>query len=680
MFDSLVDPFINPTLSLSEQMIALVKFAHISCALFLKHDGDFFPHQLYGDLQCMVKNMIFKIAHSKVLNPMLKVFLCLLGDDVLEILFGRSRMIGGHSPNHAVDELRQPVVHGAFAWFALGMLIIFLLATGKANSPLECYNTGVTQAKAVLAKYGCDIDFAARFSKDGFDLMRPNGGKYPGLSKEVDRSLGDVSDSPATELVVSVATNESLVPADILAYNAKLALASEEAARTDSEAHSVWIDLTEDGQKKAHKKTILRTLMDPTFDINDGKSHDRLLRVRYYSIGGDSWDRTASTVYSKSNTDDHMLKIHGLFASLILSLVPFDESHSSSGRISWAWITQYVAFESAKAKQASTSEVASRMRHLSVTIDGRLVLPLMSSDLRQMTLEEILNVPRPADTDSEKTWVFTNEQLEVFGRILDERVTEDAVRVKIPVYGVVKDGRYPYEATIEDATTQTTEKISHCFSSIIPPAPKDGRRPCTVCLKNVAGPDRQNHMGRHILLSQRGVAEPEVVMHVNGPGVFCRYHKHSTHSQVAKDYPCGFCGKHMSENGCTITIASGKKASSSCSEGYPFQVTAALKRSLAKPSTNAPLRCSLCTETHWKYNMPRHLEDRHPSWKVSVPLPDRTILSTAISISQEEGSNETSRVTSGEHESELETRVGGPHSDPKPYASDKICTFGGCSG
>ncbi|KAK7036974.1 hypothetical protein R3P38DRAFT_2516743, partial [Favolaschia claudopus] len=118
---------------------------------------------------------------------------------------------------------------------------------------------------------------------------------------------------------------------------------------------------------------------------------------------------------------------------------------------------------------------------------------------------------------------------------------------------------------------------------------------CTVCLKNVAGPDRQNHMGRHILLSQRGVVEPEVVMQVNG---------------VAKDYPCGFCGKHMSENGCNITIASGKKASSSCPEGYPFQVTAALKSSQAKPSTNAPLKCSLCTETHWKYNMPRHLEDR----------------------------------------------------------------------
>jgi hypothetical protein len=104
---TLIEPFITPTLSLSDQIVSLVKFAHIACALFVKHDGDFLSHQLYGDLQAMVKNAIFKVAHSKVLNPLLKVFLCLLGDDVLEILFGKSRMIGRHSPNMAIDELRQ---------------------------------------------------------------------------------------------------------------------------------------------------------------------------------------------------------------------------------------------------------------------------------------------------------------------------------------------------------------------------------------------------------------------------------------------------------------------------------------------------------------------------------------------------------------------------------------------
>ncbi|KAJ7800850.1 hypothetical protein B0H13DRAFT_2390241 [Mycena leptocephala] len=383
MFDALVDPFINPTLSLSEQMVQLVKFAHMACALFVKHNGDFFSHQLYGDLQCMVKNMIFKIAHTKVLNPLLKVFLCLLGDDVLETLFGRSRMIGGHSPNHAIDELRQRFCS------VLRMDKIFLKypylerrarrlqlvrsrdvdhlsprqwegdITAASCNIRACYTAGVDLAKSILAKYGCDMDFTARFAKEGFDLMRPKGGKYPGLSKDVDRSLIDAS---TTESSSSSATNDSLEAADILAFNAEIALAAEKAARAKSDAdaapegHSIWINLTEDGRKKAHKKTILRTFMDPTFDINDGKRHDRLLRVRYYSIGGDRslrniglFQQTKVSLAILQCTGIKIINTHPItyleaaptaeislpdsryeITGQILSLVPFDESLDSS--------------------------------------------------------------------------------------------------------------------------------------------------------------------------------------------------------------------------------------------------------------------------------------------------------------------------------------------------------------
>ncbi|KAF7328555.1 hypothetical protein MVEN_02543200 [Mycena venus] len=657
MFHALIDPFINPTLSLSEQMIQLVKFAHMACALFVKHDGDF-SHQLYGDLQCMVKSMIFKIVHSKVLNPLLKVFLCLLGDDVLETLFGRSRMVGGHSPNHAIDELRHRFcsalrmdkIFQKYPWLERRPRHLQLIRSRDVDhlSPRQwegdltagsvdiraCYLAGVSLARGILAKFGCDMDFTARFAPDDVDLMRPNGGKCPGLSKEVDRSLVDAS-TAATESLSSSASNESLKPADILAFNAKVALATEKAAHTEldaranPEAHSIWINLTEDGQKKAHKKTILRT------------SHDRLLRVRYFSTGGDSWDRTASAAYSKSTADDHLFKIQGLFATLvcfntaqvslailqckdikivnthpikyleaaptaeislpdtryeisgqILSLVPYDESHDSSGKISWAWAAQFVAFESPKSKQASTTDVPARMRHLSVTVDGRLVLPLTTADLKQVTLEEILNISRSTDTESEseKTWVFSNSQLEAMGTALVERVQEEEVRLKIPVYGVVKE-----------VTIGTTKSILHSFNAVTAPAAKDNRRPCCICQKNVAGPDRQNHMGKHILFAQRGVVEAN-----------------DTVAEVSKKFPCGFCGKEMSDRGCTISIVSGK-AISSCPERYQFQVKAALKSSSTKPCTNAPLKCSLCPETHWKYNMLQHLQERHPTWQVTMP-------------------------------------------------------------
>lgn len=81
-------------------IIGLVKLAHVACALFLKHESDFMPRHLYSDLQCMVRTAIFRVAHTKILDCERNVFICLLGDDVLEIIFGRVRMIGGSFTEH----------------------------------------------------------------------------------------------------------------------------------------------------------------------------------------------------------------------------------------------------------------------------------------------------------------------------------------------------------------------------------------------------------------------------------------------------------------------------------------------------------------------------------------------------------------------------------------------------
>ncbi|KAJ7458447.1 hypothetical protein FB451DRAFT_1406225 [Mycena latifolia] len=344
MFDALLEPFINPTLSLSEQVTQLVKFAHLACALFLKHDGAFISPQLYGDLQCMVKNAIFEIAHMKVLNPLLKVFLCLLGDDVLETLFGRLRMIGGHSPNMAIDELRQRF--GS----ALRMDTIFRRRpylerrarrlklvrsrdvdhlspsqwhgdlTAQSCNILACWKAGVQLARAILQLYGLSVDFDAHFRPHDVDLMRPRGGKYLGLSKEVDRSLKNSSESCSDAADKDSNMEDPLQAANLRAFDGAAVLAAEKSARAESvmeEPHSVWVKLGGDERKLAHKKAILRTFMDPTLDIDNAKSHDRLLRIRYFSISGDSWDRTAGKLYSKSAADDHLLKTQGLFATLV---------------------------------------------------------------------------------------------------------------------------------------------------------------------------------------------------------------------------------------------------------------------------------------------------------------------------------------------------------------------------
>jgi hypothetical protein len=193
-------PFIDLTLSLSEQTVSPVKFTHLLCALFLKHDGDFIPHQLYGDLQCMVKNAVSKVAHTRVLNPLLKVFICLLGDDALERLFGRSRMIGGHSPNMAIDELRQRFgsalrIDAIFRrhpeWERKPRRLNMLrsrdvdhLTPGQWEGHLTaqscdlhaCWLAAVKAAVALLRSYGYDINFDALFLRKDVDLIVPMAG------------------------------------------------------------------------------------------------------------------------------------------------------------------------------------------------------------------------------------------------------------------------------------------------------------------------------------------------------------------------------------------------------------------------------------------------------------------------------------------------------------------------
>ncbi|KAJ6607970.1 hypothetical protein B0H10DRAFT_1672220, partial [Mycena sp. CBHHK59/15] len=52
-----------------------------------------------------IKAAILMVAKTRVLDPRLEVLLCLLGDNPIETLFGRTRMCGGHSPNCSISEL-----------------------------------------------------------------------------------------------------------------------------------------------------------------------------------------------------------------------------------------------------------------------------------------------------------------------------------------------------------------------------------------------------------------------------------------------------------------------------------------------------------------------------------------------------------------------------------------------
>ncbi|KAH7918867.1 hypothetical protein BV22DRAFT_1023900, partial [Leucogyrophana mollusca] len=109
LLEALLRPFIDISLSLTKQVQFLSKASHMAFSFFRLHRHAFMSSQLYGDTQTMIKNAMFCIAKQQKLNPRAHFFLGNLGDDSLELLFARLRMIGGHNSamnyQQAIDRL-----------------------------------------------------------------------------------------------------------------------------------------------------------------------------------------------------------------------------------------------------------------------------------------------------------------------------------------------------------------------------------------------------------------------------------------------------------------------------------------------------------------------------------------------------------------------------------------------
>ncbi|KAG2356787.1 hypothetical protein BDR07DRAFT_1380568 [Suillus spraguei] len=97
LLQSILIPFINVDLSLSQQFEHLSCYVHLTFAFFHAHCCSFMSYQLYYDTQTMVKNACFCLAKQQYLDPCAPFFLSDVGDDPLEILFGCMCMIGGHN-------------------------------------------------------------------------------------------------------------------------------------------------------------------------------------------------------------------------------------------------------------------------------------------------------------------------------------------------------------------------------------------------------------------------------------------------------------------------------------------------------------------------------------------------------------------------------------------------------
>lgn len=444
MFEFLLQPFINPRLSLSEQITSLVTFAHISCGLFLQNSTSFLSNQLYGDLQAMVKAAILMVAKTQLLDPRLDVLICLLGDNPIEVLFGRSRMCGGHSQNCSISELWTRFCS------AMNLDNVFRhhpelerksrrlkLIRARDNDHVgpkqwtgeicarschieACYEAGVNTAEALMRKHSVSEpkSFAEHFKKENTDLLRPFGGKYPALSAEIDRSLANTS--PPSDSTFDPSVN----PVALFDFDARMALDEAQRVATSNNPHSVFAAINSEGQE-CHKKAIVRTYFDMTH--NNASSHDRLQRIRGFTIGGKTWEREEADAQIVSSSTHFQLG--NLFATFIchdgthlglalakstlikrglpgskspsISAIPLAELSLASspytvcGQIfsllplkkdgsEWVWEGKFVSLLVKKKGKSGPDDVA-RLRNLQLSVSTRLIDPIMQIQSCRMT-------------------------------------------------------------------------------------------------------------------------------------------------------------------------------------------------------------------------------------------------------------------------------------------------------
>ena len=109
ILDNLLEPFINPSLSLTEQIHHLSTAAHLLVSFYRLHHTAFLPNHLMYDTMTMIKNIIFCAAKQLHLDAGSTFFLPDIGTNAIETLFAYIQMCGGHNSGinykQAIDRL-----------------------------------------------------------------------------------------------------------------------------------------------------------------------------------------------------------------------------------------------------------------------------------------------------------------------------------------------------------------------------------------------------------------------------------------------------------------------------------------------------------------------------------------------------------------------------------------------
>ncbi|KAL0062604.1 hypothetical protein AAF712_010538 [Marasmius tenuissimus] len=233
-----VEPFVNPEMSLSQQVRSLVAYAHLIAALYIRHQTAFMTGALYADSQAIVKNIIFLVARTQLVDSNARLFIILEGTDRLEMVFGDCRTLD-HSRNFDVLQLAEKlststmvnIIFEKYPHLNRGHRRLSVkgvmgvdhvnpkswigdTAVGAVDLEYE-WKEGRALATGVLEKYfaasdvSMIIDFDEAFKAgSGMDLLRPLG-KIVGVSLTTDDNRSEVETPAILDTGVPTATNRA---------------------------------------------------------------------------------------------------------------------------------------------------------------------------------------------------------------------------------------------------------------------------------------------------------------------------------------------------------------------------------------------------------------------------------------------------------------------------------------
>jgi hypothetical protein len=235
---SFILPYTVPTMTLTEQVTSLAKCGHLLYALYHIGSTKFLPGQLIYDIQASIKNVVFCVAKTQLIDRTLPFYLLQTGTDRLEGQFGTYRTT---TSDRNGDILQMAHRAGSVQYIDK----TFSTHKGRNRTPYRlsldgrsgvdhtnpsswigdvvvghvdlhaCWLHGQSQAAEVLKQAGVPFEFdPAQLSSESLkiDLMRPYG-SYPGIQIDnIEIDLPAVSLPELTDQVSQVDSGVSSGP------------------------------------------------------------------------------------------------------------------------------------------------------------------------------------------------------------------------------------------------------------------------------------------------------------------------------------------------------------------------------------------------------------------------------------------------------------------------------------